>query len=409
MITINRRFSVDKKYFKISVYVLAIIICCIAFEKLLENIVPITGSLGNTLSSLSNIVLPFIYGFFIAYFLNPLVSFIQRKGLSRIAFFDNRKKGARLLSIFITYIIVLGGIAIILYYIIPEMLINISNIINRLPDGNDVFQMDYDLYHFIEYVPYIDPEMIQDTINSMLEPLISRLEDIPAFIQTFITGTILAASNVLKFLLGILLAFYMLYEKDNTLIYGAKFIRAMFKEEKAEFILYNLRKINETYYNFILGKAIDSLIIGILCFIGASLLKIPYSLLIAVIIGVTNIIPYFGPFIGAIPSIAIVLLVNPMSAVILTIFILVLQQFDGNILGPRILSSSVGMSALWIIFSVTVGGSLFGFLGMFLGVPTVAVIKMFIDEAIDLRYKKNCPSFTEGTAGVSASSPEESE
>ncbi|MBQ2753153.1 MAG: AI-2E family transporter [Firmicutes bacterium] len=365
--------------------------------------------MGNTLNFLSNIVLPFIYGFFIAYLLNPLVGFIHRKVIDRIGYFVKRKKGARLLSIFITYIIVLGGIAIILYYIIPEMLINISNIINLLPSGEDVFQMDYDLYHFIEYIPYIDPETIQDAINSMLEPLISKLEDIPAFIQTFVSGTLLAASSVFKFILGILLAFYMLYEKDNTLIYGTKFIRAMFKEEKAEFILYNLRRINSIYYNFIIGKAIDSLIIGILCFIGISLLKIPYSLLIAVIVGVTNIIPYFGPFIGAIPSIAIVLLVDPMAAVILTIFILVLQQFDGNILGPKILSSSVGMSALWIIFSVTVGGALFGFMGMLLGVPTVAVVKMFIDEAIDRRYKKNCPAYTEGTVGGDASLPEESE
>ena len=391
MIFINNRFgkhfNFNKKYLKISIYILAVAFLCIAFEKLLDNFAPITSSLGSAIGVVKSLIQPFIYGFFIAYFFNPLVNIFEKKLFGRISFFKSKRKSSRMLAILLTYVIVIGGTIWILYYIIPEIFMNIANLISKIPADRDVFEFDKALYSFIEYVPFIEPEPLQETINSLLEPAFSSIQDLPAFIQTFVNGSLLAAANVAKFLFGILLAFYMLYEKDNFLDYCKKVIYVMFIPEKAEFILYNLSRINVVYVDFIFGKAIDSLIIGIICFVGTVILRMPYALLISIIVGVTNMIPYFGPVLGAIPSVAIVFFVNPLASLILAIFILALQQFDGNILGPKILSISVGLSPLWILFSITVGGAIGGVIGMFLGVPTVAVIKMFADEELDKQYK----------------------
>lgn len=391
LITINKRINFDKKYLKISIYIIVVLAFCIAFNKLLENFVPIASSIGLVFSYISNLVLPFIYGFFIAYFLNPLVAFFRNRLFSRIPHLNKKERFCRFLSILLTYVIVFGGIVWILCYIIPEILVNLSNIIGLLSKNGTIYELDMDLYSYLDYIPFIDPEMIQDSINSSIEPLINKLQDMPQLIETFVIGPLLAAKNIIKFLFGVLLAFYMLYEKESFLEQGKKIILALLPEKKSEFVLSNLRRINGVYANFIYGKAIDSLIIGIICFVGVTILKTPYGPLISIIIGITNIIPYFGPFLGAIPSIIIVFLVDPIAALVFTVFVLILQQFDGNILGPKILSGSVGLSPLWILFSITIGGSVGGILGMFLGVPTVAVIKMFISEAIDRKYKKRYP------------------
>lgn len=400
MIHINKRLNkhfnnINKKYLKISVYILAVAFLCIAFEKLLDNFAPITTTLGSAISVVKNLIRPFIYGFFIAYFLNPLVNIFEKKLFKRIPFLKKKEKSPRLFAILLTYIILIGGIIWILYYIIPEIFINIANLISRIPTDHNVFEFDKALYSFIDYIPFIDPETLQEAINSLLEPALSKIQDLPTFIQTFVNSSLLAAANVVKFLFGILLAFYMLYEKNNFQRYCRKVIYVLFNKDRSEFILNNLSRINSVYVDFIFGKAMDSLIIGLICFVGLVIMRIPYAPLISIIVGITNMIPYFGPFLGAIPSIAIVLFVSPISALLLAVFILILQQFDGNILGPKILSISVGLSPLWILFSITVGGAIGGVLGMFLGVPTVAVIKMFVDESIDKKYKSKFESAEE--------------
>ena len=163
----------------------------------------------------------------------------------------------------------------------------------------------------------------------------------------------------------------------------------MFRTDHANMILHLTKKSNEIFGGFIIGKIIDSMIIGVLCFFGLTLLKMPYILLISVIVGVTNVIPFFGPYIGAIPSAVLILLNDPIKGLSFLIFILVLQQLDGNVIGPKILGNSTGLSAFWVVFSILLGGGLFGFVGMIMGVPTFAVayyiITMLINHLLEKR------------------------
>ena len=157
-------------------------------------------------------------------------------------------------------------------------------------------------------------------------------------------------------------------------------------------VLHITQKANDIFGGFLIGKIIDSAIIGVLCFIGLSFLNMPYTMLVSVIVGVTNVIPFFGPYIGAIPSTLLILLANPIKGIYFLIFILLLQQLDGNFIGPKILGNSTGLSSFWVIFSILLGGGLFGFLGMLLGVPTFAVIYYIIELIIDGRlHRKNLP------------------
>lgn len=242
LITINKRINFDKKYLKISIYIIVVLAFCIAFNKLLENFVPIASSIGLVFSYISNLVLPFIYGFFIAYFLNPLVAFFRNRLFSRIPHLNKKERFCRFLSILLTYVIVFGGIVWILCYIIPEILVNLSNIIGLLSKNGTIYELDMDLYSYLDYIPFIDPEMIQDSINSSIEPLINKLQDMPQLIETFVIGPLLAAKNIIKFLFGVLLAFYMLYEKESFLEQGKKIILALLPEKKIRVCPFKFKK-----------------------------------------------------------------------------------------------------------------------------------------------------------------------
>ena len=205
--------------------------------------------------------------------------------------------------------------------------------------------------------------------------LIPQLNDIVQSVSTKVFSSVL---NILmmawNFFIGLIIALYLLLSKELFAGQGKKIIYALFEEETANAAIRNVRFVHRTFGGFISGKLVDSLIIGMLCFIGMTLLNLPYPLLISLIIGVTNIIPFFGPFIGAIPSILLILLVNPMQALYFAIFVFALQQFDGNILGPKILGDKTGLSSFWVIFAITLFGGYWGFIGMAIGVPLFAVL-----------------------------------
>ena len=175
-------------------------------------------------------------------------------------------------------------------------------------------------------------------------------------------------------IIGIILSIYVLSSKEVFAAQSKKIIYALLEQKKANQLIKDFRSVNKTFGGYISAKLLDSLIIGILCFIGISILRMPYTVLIAVIVGVTNIIPFFGPYIGAIPSIILILMVDPIKALYFTIFVLILQQFDGNILGPKLLGDSTGLSSFWVVTSITLFGGYFGIIGMAIGVPVFAVI-----------------------------------
>ncbi len=181
---------------------------------------------------------------------------------------------------------------------------------------------------------------------------------------------------------------YLLFDKEKLIMHIKKVTFALFSSEKAGYLSVLAHNAQRIFNNFIIGKAIDSLIIGIIAYIGLSILNIHYAALFSVVIGVMNMIPVFGPFIGAIPGILILLITAPGQCVTFIIFVIVLQQFDGNILGPLILGDKLGLPSFWILFSVTIGGSLFGILGMFLGVPLFALIYFTIKELVHGRLEK---------------------
>jgi len=193
---------------------------------------------------------------------------------------------------------------------------------------------------------------------------------------------------LLNFVLGLFVSIYFLYEKEKLIAYIKKVIRAFSKRKKADLIIDYFSRVNSYFYNFLVGKLVDSSIIGLLCLLGMSALKIRYALLLSIIVGVLNMIPYFGPFMGAVPAVLITLIYSPIQALWTAIFILILQQFDGWYLGPKILGDSVGATPLFIIFSILVGGSFAGPLGMLLAVPLFKSLFMLWDAFLDARTKK---------------------
>ena len=204
------------------------------------------------------------------------------------------------------------------------------------------------------------------------------------------------SSSLFSIFIGVIVSIYMLIDKEKLLALCRKIVFAFSPNERAKFILRIARIRNDTFGKFLVGKIIDSLIIGVLTFCILSICKMPYTLLISVIIGITNIIPFFGPFFGAIPSVIIVLFVSPTKALWLVLIVFVIQQIDGNIIGPKILGDTIGISAFWILFSLLIFSKLLGFVGMIVGVPIFAVVYSLIKETVEVRLKdKGLPTSTE--------------
>ncbi len=217
------------------------------------------------------------------------------------------------------------------------------------------------------------------------------IEQFPKYVKKILSSTLNIATILLNVVLGIVISIYILFDKEIIGERSRKIVYAILPKKASENLIQFCKESNYTFEKFFVGKIIDSTIIGIIFFVGATLLKAPFAMLLSIIIGVTNMIPFFGPFIGAVPVIFITLMfdiTNPLKSVWIGIFILLLQQFDGNILGPKILGDSIGIKPIGIIFSIIVGGAIFGPPGMFFGVPIFAVIFSAFNNFIDKRYNK---------------------
>ena len=191
-----------------------------------------------------------------------------------------------------------------------------------------------------------------------------------------------------NFLIGIIVSVYLLAAKEKSAARCCKLLYGVLPEEQAKFAMRGFRRMDHIFSGFVRGKLLDSLIIGILCFIGCSILKLPYTPLVSVVVGVTNVIPFFGPFLGAIPCALLILLVSPLKCLYFVIFIFLLQQLDGNVIGPKILGDSTGISSLWVIVAILVGGGFGGVLGMFLGVPIFACLQVLVRWLLNTRLEK---------------------
>lgn len=370
----------NKKYFKLGLTLLIVIILSIIFFRSSEKL-----NLTVTFTNIKSILSPFIYGVLIAYILNPVLKGLEDKIINKVSFINKRPSLKRSVSITLTYIFLFGFLFCVIGYILPEIIENTQNIITFLKEF-DINKFSLDFHGIITI-----PEEILYELKKYLSVLVSTLINIPNIVGTLVLNTVDIASSFLNFILGVVISIYILSDKENLGFQTKKITYVISNKNIAERIIAICYESNKTFEKYFVGKIIDSTIIGIIFFAGAYVLSAPFAAFLSLIIGVTNMIPYFGPFIGGIPVVLITLISdisNPLKSLWIAIFIFALQQFDGIILGPKILGNSIGLKPLSIIFSIIIGGALFGVLGMFFGVPVFAVIMSLFTKYIDNKYEQ---------------------
>ena len=355
------------------------------------------GDLVKAIRSLMGILSPFIWGLVISYLLVPSMMMYERK-LFRplVASIKKRrpkvtlsKKLPRVLALILAEIVMLLLITALIYLIVPQVYDSISAIITNSPAYFESASKAIDnlLHDFPEIEMYATKVFgnITETLTKWAtNTLLPSMENIVTNITTGVFSVVKAVYNIV---IGMIVSIYILYNKEPFIAHYRKTLYCIFKPEKARKISSALRFADRTFMGFIVGKLLDSAIIGMICYVGCVVMRMPYDLLISVIIGVTNIIPFFGPFIGAIPSALLVLLVDPKMCLWFVIFIIVLQQIDGNIIGPKILGTSIGINGFWVLFSIVFFGGLFGFRGMLLGVPTFVIIYTAVERAVNRKLE----------------------
>ncbi len=339
------------------------------------------------LSRLIKVLMPFILGIVLAFLINPLVGNVHQF-LNHFIFKDKRQKGCKYISVALSYLILLGILAVTIVYIVPQISESLKELTRSLGYGyNYVINNTAEIQQKYPVLPMEDIKQL--LLKVVPENLFGYGTDLAKFVFPYLYN--LSASFIKGFIdviFGIVISCYIILDKEKISKQIRRVIYAFTNKKQAPVIWDTFRECNHIFNGFLYGKTIDSLIIGVLSLIVMSVIQLPYGLLLSVIVGVTNMIPYFGPFIGAIPGVIIYLVIEPKYAIIYVIMILVLQQFDGLYLGPKILGDLTGIKPLWVIFGITVGGAYFGVLGMFLGVPTVAVVMHIVNVIMEKKIKK---------------------
>ena len=328
------------------------------------------------------ILMPFILGFFFACFINPLVKRVHSL-LNRM----KPGKGAKIkkaFSVIISYVVVIGVITVLLIYIIPQIKASIGELGNTIQDG-----YQYMITHqkeLNEKIPFIGLGGGIEYIKEFAyKKIMSNGSEILPYVYHVSSSLLTTSYNVL---MGLVISIYIILDMKKLKRSARKVVYALSPKKKEQEVWQTMKQCSHIFNGFLIGKMIASLIIGILCLIAMSILKLPYALLLSLIVCITNMIPYFGPIIGAIPGVMIYLFIDIRYAFIFALMILILQQFDGLYLGPKILGDQTGIKPLWVIFGITVGGAYFGVMGMFLGVPVVAVIMYLLQLFLDKKLKK---------------------
>jgi len=386
------KHQIDNKIITIGLTALSVIILSVCFIYLLFN-----GSLFyKGFKEVISVSMPVLYGFLLAYLLAFIMNYIEEKWLvplfkrMKVCITSKSIKRIRILSISLTLILTGLFIYVFMIIVVPRVYESLQNITASFPVYID------NLIHYVEWLLAKYPEIEEYFLNLMneysdkvYEAITQILPSMNEFIKSLSLGVIGFLMTLWDILIGLIIGIYLLANKERFAGQTKKLLYAICKTDRANRILSDIRFIDKTFGGFLSGKIIDSFIIGVICFICLQFIGTPYSLLISVIVGFTNIIPFFGPFIGAIPSALLILMVDPIQCLYFVIFVFILQQFDGNFLGPKILGDSTGLpSGFWVIFSITIFGGLFGFAGMIFGVPLVAVVYAFVGRFVRNRLKK---------------------
>lgn len=389
------KFNLNNKYFRWGLTAFLVIVASICFYYLIFHSSQIT----NGISTVISLTMPIMFGFVIAYLLTPLLNYIEYHILIPFADFckikpTSKRKGLiRGISITLTSCLVFAVIYLLCAMMLSQIVPSIMNIISN-----------FDVY--IDNITKWINELLEDN-PTLGEYVVKTIDKYSVELESWLNNTVLPkTSSLIKtvsfsvinllsilwdFIIGFIIAVYVLISKEKFSGQAKKIAYSAFEKDTANAVIRNFRFTHKTFIGFISGKILDSLIIGLLCFVGTTILKTPYAVLVSLVIGVTNIIPFFGPFIGAIPCSILIFVVDPLhplNCLYFVIFILALQQFDGNILGPKILGDSTGLTGFWVIFSITLFGGLFGVPGMVVGVPVFAVIYASIKSIVNASLSK---------------------
>ena len=378
----------NRKYTTVAVYSFIVIACSIVFYLISSQV----KLFSNKISDFIAILYPFIIGFAIAYLLNFILKFIENRIISEKMKGKSPSK-VRAISMLLTYLVAGTLCYLFIHFVWPELLESIIGLFNDIPN-------------YVNNATIMINKLIEDfnLTPASMEILESKWKELTDFIMNFMTDIIPVIGNTImvvisslwNIVLGVIVSIYLLKDKEKFFAISKKITYAVFNREHSYKILELTHRANKIFGKFLGGKILDSFIIAIITFVVLTIFKMPYTLLVTVIVGVTNVIPFFGPFFGAIPSVILVRFVSPIKAFWLLIIILIIQQLDGNVIGPKILGDSIGVSAFWILFALLIAGKFLGLVGMLLGVPLFAFIYSIIKDVTEERLdKKGLPVNTD--------------
>lgn len=391
----KNKFESNSKYYTISIYVIMTFLAC--------TIIFRTFFMWETtkvaIQGLINWAFPYIIGIFLACLLYPVVQFLEAHVFGNLP--DSIARRKRGLAILCTYILFFGIIGLAIGVILPQMWNSVSDLADAVPVWYN--KLTSQVMEFNKETPWdiaFVVKQLQDIGNYFGDKfdlsgklgLDNQLQNLAGTListsLSVVSTSVSVVSVVFKAIISLIISVYILIDLKRVGRTAHKIIRAFLSERMTERITVAAGECYEIFARFVSGKMVDSLIIGLICFVAMNILQLPYSVVISVVIGITNMIPYFGPFIGAVPGAFILLMVSPVKMAIYLVLVLVLQQFDGLYLGPKILGDSTGLRPAWIVFSVAAGGAICGVLGMFLGVPVAAVIGHLIDRYVEWRLRR---------------------
>ena len=408
------KFKPEKKHLQWGITIFLVIAAAILFYYVIFHM----GTLKCGFNILMEILMPLIYGAVIAYLFWPLVKLFESKIFlplfrkMNISFRKKGKKIIRLISILLTLFLIILGIYLLLAMLVPQVINSIMSIVENFPRYANNIQ------DWLSELLESHPDM-QTRVNDLLNTVSSQAEDwmnhdlvpqLNSILRNLSSGLLEVAIFLKNLILGLIVSIYILLSKESLAANVKKGIYALFKTRRANQLVKEIRYIHKTFGGYIIGMLLDSLNIAVWCYVGTTLLGMPYSILISVIVGVTNVIPFFGPYLGAIPSAILIFMVDPIQAIYFIIFIFVLQQIDGNFIAPRIIGDSTGISPLMVLVAIMIGGGIFGIPGMLIGVPVFAIITTIIrNYAAHRLRKKKLPTDAEEYADLDHVDPETNE
>jgi predicted PurR-regulated permease PerM len=374
----------------------------VAFSILLYFVLYRAKGLSDALNNLLKILTPFIYGAVLAYLFNPIYTCCEKLFARLLALRFKKTRWtvvvSRSISILITMALTLTAIFGLFYLVIPQLAVSVFGIINRMPQ--DLANLKNWMDQLMDNTSDVGP-LLMNTYNSVVEYiedwlLVDLRPLLGGWAVRAYTGLLVAFTLLFNLFIGLVVMVYLLISKRTFAAQGKKLIYSIFGARRGNTAIEIIRYTHRVFGGFINGKLIESLMVGMVCFLFMAITNMPYAMLISVIIGVTNVIPFFGPFIGAIPCALLLLFESPTLCLYFLIFILIVQQVDGNIIAPRILRGTTGLPSFWVLFSILFFGRLFGFIGMVVGVPVFALIYSLVKYLINRGLEKqDLPSDTE--------------